>query len=314
MFPVLNLGFIRVSMYSLMVVVGIIAYAIWTIQAVEKREKIETKTVNRLLIVSAFGFVALGLFALLFNSLFHSIERGYPVIGGITWLGGVIGAFPLMVFLIHKFVPPLRGRALQYFNLLVPGIVLAHGFGRIGCFLGGCCYGDVTDSVFGVVFPAGSLAAQKYPGADGASLPVLPTQLFEACFEFLLFVVMLIGYRRLKKHFLEMYLFSYGTFRFLLEFVRGDDRGETGFFFTPSQVMSLILIIAGVLVVLYSKGLVFKRLHAKMEQLAATPPFYPSKYKDNNVHLLRELKRLQEDGIISEADFEEKKKDILNRM
>ena len=41
---------------------------------------------------------------------------------------------------------------LKYFDMLIPSVALAQGFGRIGCFLAGCCYGRETDSPFGIIF------------------------------------------------------------------------------------------------------------------------------------------------------------------
>ena len=315
MAPHLIIGNLHLSTYSLFLFLGAVAYTVTTMILLEKVEHTDKRITNRLLIISVFGFAALGGFALFFNSLFHSIANGKLVIGGITWLGGVIGAFPITILLIHKFCPAVKGDALKYFNLMLPGIVLAHAFGRIGCFFGGCCYGTVTDSIFGVSFPAGSNAAIQYPGGpNGGSLPVLPTQLFEACFEIILFIVMLVMFKKLKKHFLEVYCLSYGVFRFILELLRGDKRGATGLYLSPSQLMSLILIISGVLLILYHKGKVFKKLHAKMEGYRKNQSKYvPSSSPNDAFDTLERLKALADKGVITEAEFEEKKKELLKR-
>ncbi len=259
MAPHINLGSLSIPTYSVFIFFALVAFAITTLLLLEVKEKGEARVTNRLLLASLLGFGALGGFAYLFNSLFLSIERGYIVLGGITWLGGVVGALPSMVLFIYLLCPMVRTQVIKHFNLMIPGFALAHGLGRVGCFFAGCCYGKVTDSAFGVCFPAGSYAAKQYPDlVNGGSLPVLPTQLFEAVFEILLFVLMLILYKKLKEHFLEIYCFSYGTFRFLLELLRGDKRGSVGFFLTPSQLLSLVLIGYGVLLIIYrynKKGL-----------------------------------------------------------
>ena len=254
MAPHITIGSITIPTYSAFIFFALAAFAITTLLLLEVKEGGEARVTNRLFLVSLLGFGALGGFAYLFNSLFLSIERGYIVWGGITWLGGVVGALPVMVLLIYLLCPMLKGQVIKHFNLMMPGFALAHGLGRVGCFFAGCCYGRVTDSIFGVSFPQGSYAAEQYPDfINGGSLPVLPTQLFEAAFEILLFAVMLIFYKRLKAHFLELYCFSYGTFRFLLELIRGDERGSVGFFLTPSQLLSLVLIFYGVLLIIYHK-------------------------------------------------------------
>ncbi len=294
-----------------MIFLGLVAFTAVTIILLEKREGVSQKITNRLLILSAFGFAVLAAGAFLLNSLFHSLEKGEPVFGGITWLGGVLFALPVMLLLIHKFCPPVKGEALEYFNLLIPGMTLAHGIGRIGCFLGGCCYGARTDGIFGVSFPAGSLAAKMYPAPDGSSLPVLPTQLFEAAFEFLLFLAMMVFYRKLKRHFLEMYTVGYGIFRFVGEFFRGDDRGATGLLITPSQLMSILLIIGGVLLFLYGKGIIGKRLRAHMQSLKDSRDADSSAPSRAEFEYLRELKVLADEGVITEEEFEAKKKQVL---
>lgn len=317
MFPIIDLGILKISSYTLMLIIGLIGYLICTILLVENVEKIERKASNRLLIISIFGFIALGFFAFIFNSIFHSIEKGKIVIGGITWLGGVVGAFPITILLIYKYGYKAKGNALYLFNFLIPGIVLAHGFGRIGCFLGGCCFGQVTDSIFGIKFPEGSLAALTYPSSSGGSLPVLPTQLFEAIFEFLLFAVMIIGYKKLKSYNLSIYSISYGVFRFILEFFRGDDRGATGFFLSPSQFLSVVIIVAGVLLILYQKNKVFKTLYDKMERIRQkqlNEPVENENKQNGAIDLIRQLKNLKDEGIISEQEFEDKKSELLNRL
>ena len=314
MYPILKIGIFRIPMFATMVWLGLIAFTITIILLLEKKEGAERKTVNRILIVCAAGFTALFVFAFLFNSLFHSIAKGKLVLGGITWLGGLLGAFPTLLLGIHFFCPRIKGHALTYFNLLIPGIALAHGFGRIGCFLGGCCYGSVTDSIFGVCFPAGSNAALLYPAPDGNSLPVYPTQLFEAIFEFLLFTVMLIFYKKLHRHFFETYLFGYGTFRFFLEFLRGDNRGSTGFFLSPSQVISILFIVVGVLLILYHKGKFFKKLHAKMERYRQETALYGIHVKADVLYTLKRLKSLQLDGVLSQEEYENAEKTLQIRI
>lgn len=318
MLRAIHIGGMHVPMYSLMVFLGIVAFFTTYFVTVEKKEGVERVSSNRLLFSSGVGIVVLGLSAFVFNSVFHSIEQGRIVIGGITWLGGVVGAFPAMVLLIHRFVPRAKGNALYFFSLLVPGIVIGHAFGRLGCFFGGCCYGKVTDSIFGISFPEGSTAALQYPAESGGSLPVFPTQLFEAAFEFVLFAVLMIFRKKLKKYNIEIYLIAYGVFRFLLEFLRGDDRGTTGFFLSPSQFMCILLLIAAVLLILYRNNIVFKKLNAKClvwqqeAVLAVNNP--PKKKADVSLSTLKELHSMMEEGIITEQEYEEKKKDILKRL
>lgn len=327
-------------MYATMVVIGAIAYLLYYKLVVVRREGIERATDNRLIFVSILGFATLGVSAFIMNSIFHSIEEGRIVFGGITWLGGVIGCIPAVYCFIHFLVPKEKGNALNRFSTMMPGLVLAHGFGRIGCFLGGCCYGARTDSFLGVVFPAGSSAGRQYPNtlAEGVvkkvthangtveevlqypSLPVLPTQLFEAAFAFILFAVMLIFYKKFKHINVEIYCFAYGTFRFILEFFRGDDRGGTGFTLSPSQLMSLIIIVGATLLILYKKNIIFKKLYAKCEGWREEAKTLPASgtalftRRQTPTESIRELHKLMEDGIITKEEFESKKKELMKRL
>ncbi len=304
-------------MYALMVVLGAVGYYV-TFRVIIKKEKIARRTADRLLFVSILGFLVLYVSAFVFNSIFHSIEKKRIVLGGITWLGGVLGAVPFTIFAIHKLVPKAKGNALYYFSLLLPGLVLAHGIGRLGCFFGGCCYGGVTDSVFGVRFPEGSSAAKLYPGPDGRSLPLLPTQLFEAVFEILLYVAMLLLRKKWKGYNVEIYCISYGVFRFVMEFFRGDDRGGTGLGLSPSQIMSLVLLLGAACLILYRNELLFKKLYAKCavwrEKAALYDDTAPIASKRDPIDDVKRLHSLMEEGIITKEEFEEKKKEILKRL
>ncbi len=321
MLRVIHVLGIHIPMYSLLVAIGIIAFFVTYFLYVERGEKLDRFNSNRLLFVAALGIVMLGISAFILNSVFHSIEEGELVIGGITWLGGVVGAVPFTIFLIHKFVPRAKGNAVYYFSLLVPGLVIGHAFGRLGCFCAGCCYGARTDGIFGISFPDGSPAANQYPGGlNGSSLPVFPTQLFEAAFEFTLFIVLVVFRKKLKKYNLEIYLIAYGLFRFLLEFLRGDDRGGFAVSFpSPSQLMCMLMFIGATFLILYRNKVVFKKLHAKCEVWqgeAAIALQQPPKKKTETatIEAIKELHGMMEAGIISEEEFEEKKQELLKRL
>ena len=100
-------------------------------------------------------------------------------------------------------------------------------------------------------FPYGH-AKDLYP-----SQAIYPTQLFESAFLFILFFT-LDKYPRFKGIQTPVYLISYGVWRFLIEFIRGDDRGvlfvlfETKYnvFPTPSQFFSLLMFILGLYLLL----------------------------------------------------------------
>jgi phosphatidylglycerol:prolipoprotein diacylglycerol transferase len=124
--------------------------------------------------------------------------------------------------------------------MVAVGIPLAHAFGRIGCFSYGCCYGRPTNSWIGILFPPDSPA-----GILGTK--VIPTQLVEASFLFVLFFILkfLNTHKKFNGQIISVYLISYGIFRFVIEFFRADPRGNV-FFLSISQFISIILIGLGI--------------------------------------------------------------------
>jgi len=74
--------------------------------------------------------------------------------GGLELLGGVILAITVIFFYLWHHKLPIR----QYLDILAIGLTLALAFGRIGCFLNGCCFGKPTELPWAVRFPYGSFA------------------------------------------------------------------------------------------------------------------------------------------------------------
>ena len=120
------------------------------------------------------------------------------------------------------------------------GICIAHAFGRLGCFFGGCCYGLPTDSWVGLACSA--------PNGVHSDQLVIPTQLFEMFFLLILAAVMAFLYFKYNFNYnFALYLFAYGVWRFFIEFIRGDARGEfIGSALSPSQIWSIVMAAAGV--------------------------------------------------------------------
>ena len=164
--------------------------------------------------------------------------------GGLMFYGGLILA--VLVFFVWCRVKKLHPLALA--DLLCTVIPLGHMCGRLGCFFYGCCYGKVSDTPLAVTFPHHSVAWYEQvhegliPATATSSLPVLPTQLFEAAALLVLFVALLCVYRRCRRHTAALYMVAYAVIRFGMEFLRGDPR--VAFFgLSIGQVISLVLAV-----------------------------------------------------------------------
>jgi phosphatidylglycerol---prolipoprotein diacylglyceryl transferase len=109
-----------------------------------------------------------------FNAEFRDHLWRIPAIwvGGLELLGGVLLAIPVIIFYIWSHKLPMR----HYLDALAIGLFAALFFGRIGCFLNGCCYGNPAEEPWAVRFPYGSFAyrSQVKPdllrGRDGPRL------------------------------------------------------------------------------------------------------------------------------------------------
>lgn len=241
-----SIGPFTVHTYGLFVAIGIISAFLVT----ERRGKkmgIDVSRLDSLAIAFVIaGFIGSKLLYTLTRikdimadpSLMISLSDGWVVWGGI--IGGLIGGY--IYCRTHKM------NFWQQVDLIIPSVALAQGFGRIGCFFAGCCYGVETTSVLGVVFPEGSLAP--------AGIRLLPTQLICSVFDFALFFVLIYLVRK-KKNVFEgevgiWYLAAYSFGRFVIEFFRGDliRGGINGL--STSQIISLIMgaVCIGLLVYL----------------------------------------------------------------
>lgn len=152
--------------------------------------------------------------------------------GGYVFYGSLIGAFIMLFLYARQFLIPLEKILL----FLAPAIPLIHSFGRIGCLCAGCCYG-IECQEFGYQLNNSLIAP---PG-----IKLFPTQLLEAIYCFIIFIVLLIFFHKLKNGYklTALYVFLYSPFRFFIEFFRGDvQRGFIGVLST-SQFISLVLLI-----------------------------------------------------------------------
>lgn len=175
-----------------------------------------------------------------------------------VWRGGLVfqGAPPAM---LAYLIWATRRYGISFHQLMDIGVsylVLAHAFGRIGCFLAGCCYGTRTSLPWGISFPKDSPVyidhcqrhTEFFLSSPQWSYPVHPTQLYEAALLALL-CAGLLWLRRLTHpkvgYVLPVYFIAYGIIRFCVEFFRGDNpiMFET---LSNQQVFCIAFVFVGV--------------------------------------------------------------------
>ena len=166
--------------------------------------------------------------------------------GGMVYYGGLIGGFLGAIAYLKFMKVPI----LPMGDIGLPFLPLGHSIARLGCFLNGCCWGQVTEGFTGVVFPRRSLAWRQQL-EDGliertaeAPLPVHPTQLYESVGLFCIFLIMRYAYKhkRYDGSVMMLYPLLYGILRFCVEAFRGDSARPL-FGMTASQLIALGLFM-----------------------------------------------------------------------
>ena len=169
--------------------------------------------------------------------------------GGIVLYGSLLGA--AIGFIIYRCLRQIP--ILPTLDVIAPSLTLGAAFGRIGCFLNGCCYGDRCSLPWAVRFPK-----QTSPWVDhldhgwitenaSRSLPIHPTQLYAAFDGFLLLALLTAFYplRKRDGEVMALLMVTYPISRFLIERLRDDD-GVFALGMTISQGISVAILAGGV--------------------------------------------------------------------
>lgn len=236
---------LKIYSYGLMIGLGIICATLLFLRMGTKRGYNEDKLFNATIITVIAGILGGKILYIITDFktvmqdpslIFRDFGNGFVIYGAI--IGGALSV--ILCSLKNKW------NFLELSDLAVPGLALAQGFGRIGCFLAGCCYGAETTSSIGIVFPEDSLSP--------AGIPLYPTQIFSSIFDFALglFLLWYVSKNREKGKTTSLYMIIYSIGRFFVEFLRNDPRGNVGFLST-SQFISIFILIGGLILYNISK-------------------------------------------------------------
>lgn len=245
MFPeLIDIGGITIHSYGFMIMIGAIM-GYWYMSTTAKKElgivpdKIQTLAI--LIILGAFvgGKV-----------LFYLEDPGYyfnPPSNmlknfrtGFVFYGSLLFVLPTAIWFFKKEKWPLW----SMMDLLAITATIIHGFGRMGCFLAGCCYGLPTDSPLGITF------THEHSKAKPLGEALHPTQLYSVFLIGSIFIVlwMFKRHKRFEGQLFFIYIMLYAAGRAIIEIFRGDLR--RGFiiddWLSHSQFISIVLIaVAG---------------------------------------------------------------------
>lgn len=252
MFTQISLLGKTIPTYSLAAAVGIIAAVFYTKKGVRDEYYIDLDRHLELELICALAGTAAGAKLLYLIIEYRHIiadvgayglaKAGYSyLVGGFVFYGGLLG-YITAIYIYCRSSEVSFSHSLQ---LVLPAFPLAHGFGRIGCYVTGCCFGKETHGLLHVIYSNSAFAPN--------GVPLVPVQLIESVYEFALFFILYAdskhkvpGYVMLSK-----YAVLYGCGRFVIELFRGDSyRGYIGWL-SVSQVISLICIAAGIAYILH---------------------------------------------------------------
>jgi len=267
MYPTLFVSWIH--SYGLLMAVGF--YAGWWLAAVRaKQEGIDPDIVGNIVLISILSGVV-GARLLWFILYRDPSESWWTIVevwkGGLVFYGGLISAVVADIVYLRR-----RGlHALRVADILAPAVAVGQGFGRIGCFLNGCCFGGVCSPTFplGVRFPAlfgqdgGVVGSPVYRAhldlawvtrEATVSLPVHPTQLYTAAFLFLTALVLITATPHKRRHgeIFGLLGILHGVSRFAVELVRRDSPGII-LGLKAGQLGAIVIFAAGALLLVWTR-------------------------------------------------------------
>lgn len=250
MHPILiKVGPFAVYSYGVMVAIGFAAAAFLVYRRSSKFGLDRNRMVNLLAILLLSGIFGARTLYIFLNLSFYQANPLEIIMlsnGGLVWYGGFAAALITLIF--YLWVNKIS--FWQAADLIVPYVALAQGFGRIGCFLNGCCYGIAVKALtpFAVTFPFDETSR-------------LPSQLISGALLFLIFIILRVWQdrRRFGGEIFLGYCMLYSFKRFIVEFLRSDSP-RILFGLTISQILSIAVFIIAAALFLKKAGGWKKRL------------------------------------------------------
>ncbi|MCK4421410.1 prolipoprotein diacylglyceryl transferase [candidate division WOR-3 bacterium] len=255
----LTIGNFHLFSYGAMIAIGYLI-GLYFVSDEAKRRRIDVIYVQSLSIWVVVGlilgsriwFVAEG-----WDYFSHNIPEIFMI-----WQGGMVfyGGFICGLLAGLLYVKIMRLNPLEILDVFAPGVAIAIGIGRIGCFLNGCCFGRITGSWIGVCFPQRHLPPVYWnhlkrgliPSNAPYSLAVIPTQLISTVVLFFIFGILWWVRKRSPFDGFLFYLFLglYGVHRFIIDYFRYYEGSALILkVLTLSQAFSILLMLLSVVLI-----------------------------------------------------------------
>ncbi len=234
----ITIGNFTIHSYGLLITIGFISAMIISSYMSKKYNLNKEEITNLALIIIVSGIIGAKVLYCLVNIKDIIKNPNFLLSGdGFVVYGGIISALVISFLYCKK----RKLDFLSYTDLILPSVFIAQGFGRLGCFFAGCCYGKEYNGFGSIIFRNSTYAPNN--------IGLFPTQLISSGYNFLIGAILLYFYYKKKLNIgiiTALYLLLYGTGRFFIEFLRGDiERGNIGILST-SQFISIFIIILGI--------------------------------------------------------------------
>lgn len=252
MFPILlKIGPLTIHTYGFMMALGV-AMGLWFLYVQAKKQELQA---SKLLDVAFYTIIVALVGAkliLFFGSMSDYLSGSKKILdlirsGGVFQGGLAFGFFFALWFLWRRKIP-----AWKTADIIGPALALGHGFGRLGCFFAGCCWGTECALPWGITF------RNEYTGSfTGTPLNTMlhPVQIYESLLNFTSFLILffILKKKRFDGQVISFYIINYSIIRYFVEFFRGDHEAKIYFIQNASpyssvsypQLFSILTLIAG---------------------------------------------------------------------
>ena len=236
-----SIGLFTIHTYGLFVAVGFIVALLVTVRLGRDQGFGNQQVMDMGFVIIVSALIGSRITFVLIN-LPHYLRRPLDIFkiweGGLVFSGGLVTVIIVMIWYIRR-------HRLSYWktgDLWAPAVSIGQGFGRIGCFMAGCCYGKPADLSWGVIFTNPDSLAPL-------NVSLHPTQIYSSLGGFAIFIALLAIHAR-KKYEGQVFLWFlilHSTARLAVERFRGDDRGLIfGTDMSATQLIALIVLFGAV--------------------------------------------------------------------
>lgn len=253
MFPIIECGLFQIRTFSLVLPVAFFMTMLAGVESQQNDIFAVRWLIQKLLIILVAAGICGRLVSAVVMMTQEKLTFAYCFIhGGIVYYGALTGGMTAGILLcIHD-----GKNILEMADVALSSLPLGQAIGRLGCYLNGCCYGRETSSRFSVMYPINGILVRVYP-----------TWFMESFCCFLLWYFLAHIKTRQSGETTAIYLIAYGTFRYIIEWFRGDlDRGIFGGWST-SQVFSVAAVMGGIGILFYLRKRKGKIAHGFSEEI-----------------------------------------------